>query len=195
MRNIRSSALAAAAAACLALATGSCGSKSPSNQARPPVAAKYNPETGRLTALTSDRNNDGKIDTWATMDGSRVVRIEIDEDGDGKVDRWEYYRPGTGSGANGVLERVERATRHDGRISRREFLEDGRLTRIEEDTDGDGAIDKWEFYRDGALVSMELDTQHRGKPDRRLVYGPGGALERIEVDPDGTGQFRPLSGR
>jgi len=150
----------------------------------------YSEDTGRLTELKYDRNRDGKVDTWATMDGQRIVRVEIDEDGDGKVDRWEYYQPGTAPGVPGVLERVERATRHDGRISRREFLEAGRLVRIEEDTDGDGAIDKWETYKDGALAVMELDTQHRGKCDRRLVYGRGGTLERIEVDPDGSGQFR-----
>ena len=173
-------------------ATCGCGSKPPQGDPSGRLAAKYSQETGRLASLTYDRNNDGKVDTWATMDGQRVVRIDIDENADGTIDRWEHYKPGTGANAEGVLERVDVATRHDGRISRREFLVDGRLSRIEEDTDADGAVDKWEVYRDGALVSVDLDTQHRGKPDRRLVYGADGALERIEADPNGTGQFQPV---
>src|SRR5262245_35957062 len=53
----------------------------------------YSKETGRLEQITSDRNGDGKIDTRAFMDGTRITRIEIDRNGDGKVDRWEYYVP------------------------------------------------------------------------------------------------------
>ncbi len=178
--------VALACAAALAACSQPPAQKAPTNRLVP----AYSEDTGKLTELKYDRNNDGKIDTWATMDGSRVVRIEIDEDGDGKPDRWEYYKPGNAPGVPGVLERVETATRHDGRVSRREFLENGRLVRIEEDTDGDGVVDKWETYRDGALAVLELDTLHRGKPDRRLIYSLSGAVERIEADPDGSGQFR-----
>ncbi len=167
--------------------TLACGSK-PAPQTGE-VIPSYSEQTGRLTELTSDRDKDGKVDTWATMDGSRVVKIAIDENGDGKPDRWEFYKPGTGADAPGVLERVEVATRYDGKVSRREFLENGRLVRIEEDTDGDGAIDKWETYKDGALAFMDLDTSHRGKPDRRLVYGADGNLDHIEADADGSGKW------
>ena len=68
----------------------------------------------------------------------------------------------------------------------------GRLARIEEDTNGDGAIDKWETYAGGVLSVLALDLQHRGKPDRKLIYRPDGTLDRIEVDPDGTGRFQPI---
>jgi hypothetical protein len=175
-------------------------------------------DTGRLTRLTFDRDGDGKIDTWGYMDGSRVVRVEVDEDGDGKVDRWEYHRdpknsatssssapasgqaPGTSrtadpsasGGGDPTLERIDRATKHDGKISRREYFENGVLTRVEEDTDGDGKIDKWETYSNGTLVSMAIDTKGRGTPDRRLIYLPDGALNRIETDPSGTGTWQPL---
>src|SRR5262249_7779881 len=139
-------------------------------------------DTGRLTRLTFDRNGDGKIDTWGYMDGSRIVRVEVDEDGDGKVDRWEYHKDAASSGSNSAstatggssgssgspnpnggggdptLERIDRATKHDGKISRREYFENGALTRVEEDTDGDGQIDKWETYSSGTLVSMAIDT-------------------------------------
>ena len=48
-------------------------------------------------------------------------------------------------------DRIERATRMDGKVSRREFFEQGSLARIEEDTNGDGALDKWETYVGGVL--------------------------------------------
>jgi len=93
-----------------------------------------------------------------------------------------------------TIERIERATRHDGVVSRWEYFENGLLTRIEQDTDGDGKLDKWETYSGGSLSMMAIDSQHRGKPDRRLVYRPDGTLDRIEIDPDGSGTFRPLPG-
>lgn len=183
--------------------------------AKKDVQSEYD-KGGRLTRLTYDRNGDGKIDTWGYMDGSRVVRVEVDEDGDGKVDRWEYHRdpkstsssnrstgssdspsgsvsaaasPGSG---DPTLERIDRATKHDGKISRREYFENGVLTRVEEDTDGDGKIDKWETYSGGTLAIMAIDTKGRGTPDRRLIYQPDGTLSRIETDPSGTGTWRPL---
>jgi hypothetical protein len=179
------------------------------------VKSEYD-QSGRLTQLTYDRNGDGKIDTWGYMDGSRVVRVEVDEDGDGKVDRWEYHRDpkttndskgstdSTGSpsasgsavaaagGGDPTLERIDRATKHDGKVSRREYFENGLLTRVEEDTDGDGKIDKWETYSGGTLAIMAIDTKGRGTPDRRLIYQPDGTLSRIEMDPSGTGTWRPL---
>jgi hypothetical protein len=162
--------------------------------------------TGKLQKLQYDRNSDGRIDTWGYMDGTRVVKVEVDENGDGTVDRWEYHRadgpadssaataarPGAAAGPGAVdttIERIERATRFDGRVSRREFFTDGVLTKTEEDTDGDGQIDKWETYVDGGLSVMALDTQGRGTPDRRLVYRSDGSLDRIEADRDGSGIF------
>src|SRR5262245_33123055 len=190
--------------ACMSIAATACGSKN-SNQATASndVKAKYD-AAGRLTLLTSDRNGDGKVDTWGYMDGSRVVRIESDENGDGTIDRWEYHKdPKSSSDANGstdrtasggdvTLERIDRATKFDGRISRREYFENGALTRVEEDTDGDGKIDKWETYSAGTLTLMATDSKARGTPDRRLIYLPDGTLSRIETDPDGTGSWRPL---
>ena len=154
---------------------------------------------GRLTRLTYDKNGDGKDDTFAFMDGPIVVRVEVDEDGDGKIDRWEYHRaaatadagttPANANAPDKTIERIERATQHDGKISRKEFFENGSLIRIEEDTDADGKMDKWETYSAGTLASMAFDSQHRGAPDRRLIYNPDGSLNRIEADPAGTGRF------
>lgn len=162
---------------------------------------------GRLTRLNYDRNGDGRDDTWAYMDGAIVSRVEVDEDANGTVDRWEYHRaPTSGSGNGGTtplivqgstpdktIERIERATRHDGVITRKEFFLEGALVRVEEDTDGDRMVDKWETYEHGELVTMSIDTMKRGKADRRLVYGPNGAFLRIETDPTGSGHFTPLN--
>jgi hypothetical protein len=156
---------------------------------------------GKLTKLEYDRNKDGKVDAWGYMNGAAVVRVEVDENGDGQVDRWEYHRaevsPAAASsaapaGVDRTVERIERSTRFDGKVSRKELFTDGVLAAIEEDTDGDGKVDKWERYTDGGLAVLELDTQSRGTPDRRLVYRADGALDHIEADPAGSGNFSPL---
>jgi hypothetical protein len=197
----------------VSLSIVACQQPRAATEARADVRPTYN-ASGVLTKLEADTDHDGKIDTWAYMDGARVVRVEIDENGDGTVDRWEYHKQGQVGQAGQVaqsapvrrldrgglespdktIEHIERATRHDGVVSRWEYFENGLLTRIEQDTDGDGKLDKWETYSGGSLSMMAIDSQHRGRPDRRLVYRPDGTLERIEIDPDGSGIFRPLPG-
>jgi antitoxin component YwqK of YwqJK toxin-antitoxin module len=193
-------------------AAGACGSGGTEAAAKKDVASEYD-KSGRLTRLTYDRNGDGKIDTWGYMDGSRVVRVEVDENGDGQVDRWEYHAAAAAQGARGAqgaqgaqgtqsatavdgvdltLERIDRATKFDGKVSRHDYFENGVLLRVEEDTDGDGKIDKWETYSGGTLAIMAIDTKGRGTPDRRLIYQSDGTLSRIETDPNATGTFRPL---
>lgn len=172
--------------------------------AQPQGTAQLKPEyddSGKLQKLEYDRDKDGKVDTWGYMDGARVVRVEVDENGDGKVDRWEFHRADAASGTSGAaapgvdktVERIERATKFDGTVSRREFFDNGVLTKIEEDTDGNGSVDKWETYTDGSLSVMALDTAGRGTPDRRLVYRPDGSMDHIEADPNGTGTFTRLN--
>jgi len=150
---------------------------------------------GRLTRIDRDADGNGVIDTWGYMDGVRVLRVEVDEDGDGRVDRWEYHAdsaPAPGSqDADNTIERIERATRHDGTVNRREFFERGVLARVEEDTDADGRIDKWETYRHGALATVAIDTQHRGTPDRRLIYADDGSFLRVEAEPAAAGSSTP----
>ena len=158
-------------------------------------------DTGKLQKLQYDRDGDGKADTWGYMDGSRVVKVEVDTNGDGNVDTWEFHRAGAAAGAttsgapasvDRTVERIERSTRFDGTVSRREFFENGTLTRTEDDTDGDGRIDKWETYVGGSLSTMALDTQGSGTADRRLVYKADGSLDHIEADPNHTGTFTPV---
>jgi hypothetical protein len=156
------------------------------------VAPEYDQATGRLKKIAYDANGNGTPDTWAYMDGARLTRLEADENENGRLDRWEYY-PATGAGARRPPERIERSTADDGRVTRTEFFQGSEMVRVEEDTDGNGAVDKWETYTDGALTVLSLDTTGDGKPDRRLLYKRDGSLDRIEVDPSGSGDFRRLA--
>jgi hypothetical protein len=174
----------------LGVALCGCDNGSLGTAAQGRVDPSYDQATGKLTRLAYDSNNDGTHDTWAFMDGARIVRLEADENQDGRIDRWEYY-PANATKGSGKQppERIERATRLDGQVSRREFFDNGVMVRVEEDTDGNGKTDKWETYANGALVTLALDTQGRGTPDRRLVYAADGNLVKIEADPTGSGHF------
>ncbi len=151
----------------------------------------YSQQTGRLEELRSDRDGDGTVDTRAFMDGTRIVRIEIDRDNDGRVDRREYYTADAGQ-QKSVIERAEVSSGADDVVRRREFYAGGALERVEEDASLDGQLDKWEFYLRGRLVRVDLDFAGRGKATRRLHYGPEGAVDRVEGDPDGDGIFVPV---
>jgi hypothetical protein len=169
----------------------------------------YDNTTGKLTALTYDRNRNGKIDTWTDMDGTRPLRSRIDLDEDGKVDRWEYY-DGTGalakvgfsrkkdgvadawafSGPDGKVTRIETSSSGDEhKIDRREWYEAGALARAEEDSNSDGRVDKWETFEAGAVKTVALDETGSGRASRRLTYAAG-ALVLIESEPDAAGAFR-----
>ena len=189
----------------LAVVVSACGGPGTNVPARPELTPLYDPSTGSLRELSYDSNNDGRLDMKGFMAGGRLMRAEIDEDGDGRTDAWEYYEgewAGDASAASwgragstrptGRLARVERATRHDGKITRWEEFEGGLLASVKEDTDADGNVDKWETYVGGALSVLELDTKRRGQPTHRLTYREGGVLDRIEVDEEGSGQFRLL---
>jgi hypothetical protein len=178
--------------------------------------AKYDPATGRLEQIEFDTTRNGRYDAVGVMHGTRVDRIEVDEDEDGKVDRWEYYdearrlvqvgysRRNNGLvdataffDRDGAIERIEISTRADGQFNRVEYYRADALARVEEDTNGDRRPDKWESYTpvpgaaSGAsrIGSAAFDDAFRGTPNRRFVYGAGGGVLRVEVDPDGDGQF------
>lgn len=181
---------------CAALACG--GSAPPPPAEGPDVVPSYNPQTGRLERLTSDRNGDGRVDAWAYMDGRRVERFEVDRDADGVVDRTEHYEtpPMADTAAplaGAVIVRAEESAGPDRPVTRREFYEAGVLQRVEEDTDGDGRVDKWEQHTNGVLSRMDLDLRKRGSADRRLIYTPRGDVERVEADADGDGVFEPVT--
>lgn len=161
--------------------------------AAPPAGAPtpvYNKVTGVLEQLVSDRNGDGKPDTWAFMSGTRITRIEIDRNGDGRPDRWEYYTAPLADGSPTVIERADEANAEDATtVTRHERYAGGVLQSVDDDTDGDGRPDKWETYDSGRLARVDLDLAGRGTPTRRLVYSADGTMTQVEVDPDGDGQF------
>jgi hypothetical protein len=158
------------------------------------IAPVYNPETGKLEQLLSDRDHDGVAETRAFMDGGVIKRIEIDRNHDGKPDRWEYYGPPQGTadpaspGAN-VIDHAEEANGPSDRITRREFYAGGAIARVVDDADGDGRADKWEEYEHGLLVRVDVDTDSKGRATRRLHYDAAGNVTRIETDADGDGHF------
>lgn len=183
---------------------------------------EYNPETGRLARILQDANKNGKTDTVAYMDGTRIVRVELDFDENGKVERWDIYnddrtlqKVGLASRNDGVmdsqafyspvgaLERIEVSTARDDRFNRVEFYEADVLVRSEEDTNADGRADKWETFAPVekpapglpgyTITTSAFDETGAGRPTRRLVFGPGGTIARVEVDPDGDGVFTPLT--
>ncbi len=162
----------------------------------------------RVVRVEVDDNGDGKVDRWeyhkdtaggagkAGANGSMGSTGSMGSMGSTGSNGSTGSAGSAGAAEGGVdvtLERIERSTRHDGVVSRREFFDNGVLTRVEEDTDGNGKIDKWETYSGGTLAVMELDTKGRGKPDRRLIYQADGSLSRIEADPNGTGTFQTIS--
>jgi hypothetical protein len=189
-------AAAALAALLMAPAVLACGQQPAPATGHDGVVPSYNAETGKLERITFDRNQDGTVDAWLFMDGTRAVRAELDENGDGNADRWEHYRPGgrpqAGAMPRGELERAEQSTRFDGVVSRWETYERGRLSVVREDTTGDGRPDKWETWVDGTLSEVALDTRNLGKPDRKIVYSGEGAAPEMLVD-RGDGTFRPLT--
>jgi hypothetical protein len=180
------------------------------------ASARYDPATGRLDRIEFDTTRNGRYDAVGVMHGTRVDRIEVDADEDGKIERWEFYdesrrlvkvgysRRNNGSvdanafyGTDGAVERIEISTRADGHFNRVEYYRSEALASVEEDTNGDRRPDKWETYArapgvpPGAarIVSAAFDDAFRGTPNRRLVYGAGGGVLRVELDPDGDGRF------
>lgn len=188
---------AAATLAALAAAAGlvpvtACSAPAIDPAAAARVAPEYDRQTGRLTRIAYDANANGTHDTWAYMDGPRLIKLEADENENGRIDRWEYY-PAQAGPARVPPERIERSTTDDGRVTRKEHFAGGEMVRVEEDTDGNGAVDKWETYANGALSEVSLDENGDGRPDRKLFYRPDGGLDRIEVDDTGSGRFRRIA--
>ncbi|MGE0447498.1 MAG: hypothetical protein AB7P99_19910 [Vicinamibacterales bacterium] len=190
-----------AATAGLMLASAGCGSA---------VRPVYDADSRLASRLDTDADRDGVVESRTYMVAGRLARHELDVTGDGRVDRWEYYRPdgtlarlGTSSAFDGIEDtwvvqtgattEVEISTRRDGVIDRRETQVDGVLRRSEQDINFDGQPDQWATYEDGRVRELRIDSGLvAGRPDRRLLYGPDGALRGIEEDPDGDGTFAPL---
>lgn len=147
------------------------------------VYAKYDPNTGRMTRLDVDTNNNGKIDAFSYRDGPVLLRIELDQDEDGKIDRWEHY------GAGNKMTHIGTSSKGDQVEDTWTYADaDGLMARVESDTNRDGVVDKREIYASSStdpkgrvLQVVELDVDVAGNPGRRLHYRPDGSFERVEV--------------
>lgn len=182
------------------------------------ASAEYDSQTGRLRTLAFDATGAGTKNAVGYVEGSTMRRIELDLDSDGAIDRWDFYKAdgtlekvGLSQHDDGRMDaeafytpegalRVMRvSTRRDGIFDRIEYYEKDLLIRSEDDTNGDGKPDKWDTYRPEsdvppsvrpyAITSTAIDETGRGTPSRRLIFGPGGRVERVEVDRDGDGHF------
>jgi hypothetical protein len=190
--------MAIAAVSCYLIA---CDATPPSTNSSPAAKATvrpvYSKHSGQLEQLVSDSNGDGKIDTRAFMEGRTLRRIEVDRNNDGAPDRFEFYGeappervvPNSPTG-RAEIERVEESNGPDKQITRREFYERGELARVEDDSNNDGRLDRWELYDVGVLARIDMDLKGSGFPTRRLVYRRDGSIDRVEVDPDGSGVWR-----
>lgn len=178
----------------VAAAVAACGTE-PESGSSTVATPIYNQATGHLEQIVSDRDGNGRVDTRAFMEGTRLLRIEIDRDGDDRPDRTEHYTT-AGDPPAALIERAEEVGGPGRAVVRRETYVGGHLERVDEDTDADGRPDKWETYERGRLVYVDLDLTGRGTPARRLVYGADGNIDRLEADADGDGVFEPAgSGR
>jgi hypothetical protein len=184
-----------------------------------PPTPTYDETTGALRSVAYDANHSGRNNAVMYMSGKRPVRVEMDLDGNGQVERWEFYAPdgtrtkvGLSQRNDGVmdteahytdattLESLRISTKRDGRFDRNEYFDHNVLVRSDDDTNGDGRPDKWDTYQvlpgaaagTSSIVSTAIDETGRGTPTRRLVFGPDGAVVRVEIDPDGDGVFTPV---
>ena len=202
----------------LPLLLAGCTAKPSADQPR----ADYDPVTRRLSRIVFDFNKNGKNDTVGYMDGTRIRRVELDVDENGRVDRWDYYQPDgaldrvgfatTVPGvmdsqafyaASGEVQRIETSTRRDGRFDRVEFYERNVLVRSQEDTNHDGRPDKWDEYtpypnhRPGEpeyrITATAFDDTGSGHAERRFIWAADGTVARVELDPEGSGLWRPAS--
>jgi hypothetical protein len=133
------------------------------------VARQFD-ERGHVEREQADTDYDGKVDTWITFAGGRIVRIEIDKGGDGVPDEVRLY-------LRGVISRIQRDTNGDGRPDVWEVYQQGRLVRIGSDLDGDGHVDRWD--RD-EVARREQEQREReeeargGAPEPPATTAPAG---------------------
>jgi len=185
-------------AVCALAALAACRNGTADRLAANGIAPVYNPRTGRLEQLLSDRDHNGTTETRAFMDGAAIKYIEIDRNDDGAPDRWEYYgnllaTAGEVGQSPSVIDHAEEANGPDRTITRREFYVGGVIRRVVDDTNFDGRPDKWEQYDQGALQRVDLDLLGRGFASQRLTYDAAGRVTAVESDPDGSGVFRPVA--
>ncbi|MEB2311600.1 MAG: hypothetical protein OZ921_02600 [Sorangiineae bacterium] len=112
----------------------------------------------------ADANYDGKIDTWTTFSGGRIVKVEIDTNGDGRPDEIRFM-------VRGKLSRLQRDTNFDGKPDVWEIYDDGRLQRIGWDFDFDGHVDRW----DRDLIALHDEERREAAEAEKAEQADAGA--------------------
>jgi hypothetical protein len=127
------------------------------------VATAY---LGAAEQLALDGNNDGTADQWYQTTGGRVVEISTDRNNDGKVDYVARY------GKGDAPEYEEYDFDYDGTMDDFYYYVGGVLVREEIDTNADGKVDLWVYLHKGIYIERyERDTDFDGKKDRVVDYG------------------------
>ena len=103
----------------------------------------------------TDRNHDGKIDTWTTYDTKgnvKVVAIDSKRQ-DGKPDYWKYYR-------NGKIVKREWDRNFDGKPDLQVLEENSRLIETQYDNNFDGKFEKTvKAPAKGSVISVKTSNE------------------------------------
>jgi hypothetical protein len=142
------------------------------------VVRTYNDEGDPVRELV-DSNFDGKVDTWMTFAGGRMVEIKFDRNADGQPDEKRVYLAGR-------KVRAEFDDNHDGKPDVREIYDDGHLARRGVDLDGDGNIDRWDRDEVAARLAEEKEREEAEKEEKkrqaeRADAGPADAATDARV--------------
>ena len=190
---VSAGALVALVLACGGGSESGGGAKGPERRVE---TIKHEPcEASGHQVVSSDLNNDGKIDLRQMMDkgsGKEVCRV-ADLNHDGKWDVAHYFE------ADGVTtRRIERSLGGDDGVYSIDFFENGRLVRRETDTTGQHRIDMWDYFEANGPtdkkgnpkpVRRERDTTGDGKVDEWWVWD--GSKLTVSVADHSTGQPDP----
>jgi hypothetical protein len=91
---------------------------------------------------------------------------------------------------SGRLQRLTFDSTGNGRNDAVGIMDGVRVERIDVDEDEDGTIDRWEFYdANRRLEKVGFSRQRNGIMDAVAIYGPNGAVVRVEISTAGDGRF------
>ncbi|MBN2050876.1 MAG: hypothetical protein JW760_10560 [Spirochaetales bacterium] len=114
---------------------------------------------------TFDKNDDGKTDTWITLENDDVRLIRVDTSFNGKVD----YILRTDLENRKIYEEID--YNHDAKMDDFYYYLDGILEHREIDSNYDGQVDIWVYLQEGVYISeYARDTDYDGVVDLRKTY-------------------------
>ena len=116
----------------------------------PGAGRVYDPETGLLELLATDRNSNLWFDMWTHYEDGSIVPSQLDDNEDGVIDYWRHYA------ADGSNLKVGFSALRDGVQDAWVYVDEaGAMEHVEYSTKRDGIVDLTEFYEDGAVVRVE----------------------------------------